>query len=527
MLEMLKFDLPKDQASIIKVIGVGGGGSNAVTHMFKQGIKGVDFYICNTDVQSLALSPVPNKISLGATGLGAGSIPSVGRDSALQRESDIRGILEHNTSMLFITAGMGGGTGTGAAPVIARIARELGILTVGIVTKPFGFEGRKRLQQAEMGIEELKKYVDTILVICNDKLLDLQGDLKLSQAFGKADDVLTIAAKGIAEIITVTGRINVDFEDVKTVMSSSGKAIMGAGIASGADRAMQAIQHALTSPLLDDTDIKGADHVLLYITSGKNEISLEELNEITAYITEQAGDNANVFWGDGIDETLEDEIAITLIATGFDKKEKIIHRMDEQQHNTLVNPPQLYKIDPISEVTLVEKPVAVVAEKPDEPSFFQPEVKMESPLTLFEEPKQAIHIEEPAAENIQASPEPLDIRPVGINEPEFEIVNKVLPDESEERVFVRKPLVFPNEREQESKRLDRVGKLKDLSIAKPKTTSNLEELERQPAYMRRNVELDDVNASTENNISRYTLNAEPGTTPILKENNSFLHDSVD
>ncbi len=254
---MLKFDLPKEQANIIKVIGVGGGGSNAVTHMFKQGIKGVDFFICNTDAQALAKSPVPNKIQLGATGLGAGSRPDVGREAAIQKADEIRDIFSVNTSMLFITAGMGGGTGTGAAPVIAQIAREQGILTVGIVTKPFAFEGRKRDQFAEAGIEELKKFVDTILVICNDKLLDLQGDLKLSQAFGKADDVLTIASKGIAEIITVTGRINVDFEDVKTVMLKSGKAIMGAGMADGTNRAIDAVHMALNSPLLDDTDIKG------------------------------------------------------------------------------------------------------------------------------------------------------------------------------------------------------------------------------------------------------------------------------
>lgn len=528
MLEMLKFDLPKDQASIIKVIGVGGGGSNAVTHMFKQGIKGVDFYICNTDVQSLSLSPVPNKISLGATGLGAGSIPSVGRDSALQRESDIRGILEHNTSMLFITAGMGGGTGTGAAPVIARIARELGILTVGIVTKPFGFEGRKRLQQAEVGIEELKKYVDTILVVCNDKLLDLQGDLKLSQAFGKADDVLTIAAKGIAEIITVTGRINVDFEDVKTVMNSSGKAIMGAGIASGEDRAMQAVQYALTSPLLDDTDIKGADHVLLYITSGKNEISLEELNEITAYITSQAGDNANVIWGDGIDDSLDDEIAITLIATGFDKKDKIVHRMDDILGNTYSTPVH-NRPEPISEVTLVEKkPIEVVSSISSvaEITPIVPEIKVEVPLTLFEDTAKAQQSEESFIEQYQVSPEPVETPIISRIEPEFEIINKTVPEPAQERPFIRKPLVFPNEREQESQRIDRVSKLKDISIARPKS-GNLEDLEKQPAYMRRNVELQDTSNSAESSISRYTLNTETPSKPVLRENNSFLHDSVD
>lgn len=524
---MLKFDLPKDQASIIKVIGVGGGGSNAVSHMFKQGIKGVDFYICNTDVQSLSLSPVPNKISLGSTGLGAGSIPSVGRDSALQREADIRAILETNTSMLFITAGMGGGTGTGAAPVIAKIARELGILTVGIVTKPFGFEGRKRLQQAEAGIEELQKYVDTILVICNDKLLDLQGDLKLSQAFGKADDVLTTAAKGIAEIITVPGRINVDFEDVKTVMSKSGKAIMGAGIASGPNRAMEAVQLALTSPLLDDTDVKGADHVLLYITSGNNEISLEELNEITGYITAQAGDNANVFWGDGIDNSLDDEIAITLIATGFDKGKKVVMQLDETSQNTFFSNHPVNHPEPISEVTLIEKSVPQPAPKVEEVRQVMPEIKVEEPLTLFESAPKAVASEDPIIESIRITPEPIEIKPVVHSEPEFEIVNRTNPEPPVDRITVRKPLVFPNQREQESQRVERVSKLKDLSIAKPKPAGTLEELERQPAYMRRNVELQQTSGSSEGNISRYTLGNDINSQPVLRENNPYLHDSVD
>ncbi|NVO20076.1 MAG: cell division protein FtsZ [Bacteroidetes bacterium] len=522
----MKFDLPKEQASIIKVIGVGGGGSNAVTHMFKQGIKGVDFYICNTDVQSLSLSPVPNKISLGATGLGAGSIPSVGRDAALQREADIRSILEHNTSMLFITAGMGGGTGTGAAPVIAKIARELGILTVGIVTKPFNFEGRKRLQQADAGIEELKKSVDTILVICNDKLLDLQGDLKLSQAFGKADDVLTIAAKGIAEIITVTGRINVDFEDVKTVMSKSGKAIMGAGIASGPNRAIEAVQHALASPLLDDTDIKGADHVLLYITSGKNEISLEELNEITAYITTQAGENANVFWGDGIDDNLEDEIAITLIATGFDKRNKIIHQMDESFHNTYQTPISEIMPEPIKEVMLVEKPAIQVPERIEEPTFIFPEAAPEQPSAFTEDTPRVLHFEEPTTEKQITTPEPLEVRPSIRTNPDFEIVNRPIPEPAHERTFTSRPVIFPNQQDLESQRMERKSKLKDLSI-KVKPTGSIEELEKQPAYMRRNVELSELNSSSESTISRYTLGTEENAKPGLRENNPYLHDNVD
>lgn len=265
MNEMIKFDMPKNQSSIIKVIGVGGGGSNAVNHMFRQGIKGVDFIICNTDAQAMESSPVPVKVQLGEKGLGAGSVPSVGREAAHNKKDEIREILEKNTQMLFITAGMGGGTGTGAAPVIAQVARELGILTVGIVTIPFSFEGKKRRTQADEGILELKKYVDTLVIICNDKLRELCGDLKLSAAFDKADDVLTTAARGIAEIITVTGYINVDFEDVKTVMKESGKAIMGYAQAEGDNRALDAVKGALSSPLLNDNDIEGASNVLLYI----------------------------------------------------------------------------------------------------------------------------------------------------------------------------------------------------------------------------------------------------------------------
>ena len=284
MNDMLLFDAPKQRASIIKVIGVGGGGSNAVTHMYKQGIKGVDFVICNTDSQAMDISAVPNKIQLGKTGLGAGSIPDVGRLSAEENIEEIKKIIESNTKMLFVTAGMGGGTGTGAAPVIAKLAKEMGILTVGIVTLPFNFEGRKRRLQAEKGIEELKKYVDTLLLISNEKLREIHGNLKISEAFGKADDILTTAAKGIAELITVAGYINVDFEDVKTVMQNSGTAIMGSASAEGNDRARIAVKEALTSPLLNDNKIVGASNILLYISSGKEEITFDEVTEITDYI---------------------------------------------------------------------------------------------------------------------------------------------------------------------------------------------------------------------------------------------------
>lgn len=325
MSEFLKFDLPRNQSSIIKVIGVGGGGSNAVNHMFRQGITGVDFIISNTDAQSMESSPVPTRIQLGATltgGLGAGASPSVGRNAALENVEDIKRILEKGTKMLFITAGLGGGTGTGAAPVIAQVSKELGILTVGIVTIPFAFEGKKRRSSAEEGIRQLKEHVDALLIISNDKLRQLHGDLALSEAFNRADNILTTAAKGIAEIITVAGYINVDFEDVKTVMNNSGVAIMGNGIASGPDRAKTAIELALNSPLLDNNDISGARNILLYITSGTREITMDEVSDITDFIQEKTKSTGDIIWGNGFDPNLDDKISVTLIATGFDEEHK-------------------------------------------------------------------------------------------------------------------------------------------------------------------------------------------------------------
>ncbi|MBN1198657.1 MAG: cell division protein FtsZ [Bacteroidales bacterium] len=322
---MLKFDLPKNPSNIIKVIGVGGGGSNAVTHMYNQGIKGVDFFICNTDSQAMESSPVPSKIQLGTnltSGLGAGAVPSVGRNAALEDADYIREVLNDGTKMLFVTAGLGGGTGTGAAPVIAEISKELDILTVGIVTLPFAFEGRKRKLHADEGIKQLKEQVDALLIISNDKLRELYGNLKLSEAFSQADNILTSAARGIAEIITVTGYINVDFEDVKTVMQDSGVAIMGTGIASGSNRALQAVEEAISSPLLNNNDIEGANNLLLYLASGKEEITMDEVTEITDYIQEKTKSSTEVIWGNGFDESLGEKISVTIIATGFDEEHR-------------------------------------------------------------------------------------------------------------------------------------------------------------------------------------------------------------
>lgn len=317
---MMEFLGSDTSAHIIKVIGVGGGGSNAVNHMYRQGITGVDFIICNTDNQALAMSPIPIKVQLGpelTEGRGAGSVPEVGKEACLESVLEIERILKNNTKMLFITAGMGGGTGTGAAPVIARVARELGILTVGIVTVPFQFEGKRRLGQAAEGLEQLKKNVDTLIVISNDRLREVYGDLVLREAFSNADNVLSTAAKAIAEIITVPGYINVDFADVNTVMRDSGVAIMGVGMAEGPDRARVAIDMALNSPLLEDNNIQGARHILLNITSGTHEVTMDEIMEITDFVEAEAGAGTDVIWGNCYDETLGSKLSVTLIATGF------------------------------------------------------------------------------------------------------------------------------------------------------------------------------------------------------------------
>ena len=317
---LMEFNLPPERSSIIKVLGVGGGGSNAVNYMYRQGIRDVNFVICNTDAQALNNSPVPVKIQIGESiteGRGAGSKPEIGKQAAEENLSDIMNTLGDNTKMVFITAGMGGGTGTGAAPVIAKACKEKGILTVAIVTIPFRFEGQKRISQAIEGIDELRYHVDSLLVINNEKLREIYGDLKLSAAFSRADNVLSLAAKGIAEIITVHGYINVDFADVETVVKDSGVAILGSGSSSGENRARKAIEEALNSPLLNSNDITGAKSILLNITSGKNEISMDEVGEITDYINASAADDALIIWGTCTDESMEDEVNVTIIATGF------------------------------------------------------------------------------------------------------------------------------------------------------------------------------------------------------------------
>ena len=393
----ISFDLPKNQSNVIKVIGVGGGGSNAINHMFKQGIKGVDFIVCNTDSQALQNSAVPNKIQLGVhltEGLGAGANPDVGQQSAIESISDIEKMLDQNTKMVFITAGMGGGTGTGAAPVIAQLAKERDILTVGIVTLPFVFEGKVRQEQALIGIEKLRKQVDSLIVINNNKLREVYGNLGFKAGFSKADEVLATASRGIAEVITHHYTQNIDLRDAKTVLSNSGTAIMGSATAEGETRAKDAIISALDSPLLNDNKITGAKNVLLLIVSGTNEITLDEIGEINDHIQSEAGFNANIIMGVGEDETLGDAIAVTVIATGFDLEQqneivnsepkKIIHALEDEQkitHNLSNTPVPAFDLNTETPVASEERIVFELLEEEPAAAIVAEAVPAYDPIT--------------------------------------------------------------------------------------------------------------------------------------------------
>ncbi len=549
MSDILKFDLPKNQSSIIKVIGVGGGGSNAVTHMFNQGITGVDFIICNTDAQAMESSPVPTKIQLGANltaGLGAGAVPSVGRNAALENAAEIRAILDKGTKMLFITAGLGGGTGTGAAPVIAQISKELDILTVGIVTIPFAFEGRKRKQYAEEGLQQLKKQVDALLIISNDKLRELCGDLRLSAAFKKADNVLTTAAKGIAEIITVTGHINVDFEDVKTVMRNSGVALLGTGIASGENRALHAVEEALSSPLLDNNDIEGANNLLLYISSGTEEITMDEVTEITEFIQTKTKSSAEVIWGTGTDPELADNISVTIIATGFDPEHRqkdssrpqdvILHdlygKKVESKIEKRIFEPRIAHQVPLAEEHLQElTPIIPVTE----PMAVEPEPVMEFPLETS--PDMASVSVEFTIENSGMFMKPETASAESISATEPQMVNEVVARHLEEPSPYMKPhpaehtVHYSPQPEQDRRAFERVNKLRSLSEKlknhMPIDPSNIYELEAVPAYKRRNVDLVDVAPSSEPHAPTYSLGESADKSIEIRSENSFLHKNVD
>lgn len=436
-------ELPKDKSSIIKVIGVGGGGGNAVNHMYSEGIQGVDFFICNTDAQALEKSPIINKVQIGSSlteGRGAGSNPEIGRKAAEESIQDIMESLGVNTQMVFVTAGMGGGTGTGAAPVIAKAARDRGILTVGIVTTPFMFEGNKRCTAAFHGIEEIRDSVDSLLVVSNDRIKEIYGNLPISKAFGYADNILATAAKGIAEIITIAGSINVDFEDVKTAMTDSGVSIMGMGTSEGDDRAMRAVSQALNSPLLDDNKIQGASDLLVNISYGDEEATMDEYATINEYLQAETGSDANLKCGLCYDENLGRSLSVTVIATGFDRA--------KNRYNAMIKDSEV-EFD-LGDVNVHENMTAE-------------ELDAKKQITIFD--------------SLASSANEKDKRvPTAIDQPNQDGIDK---------------------------------------------------MENIPAYKRRNVTLNEVNHSSEIEISRTSLVDEPESKPELKTNNSFLHDNVD
>ncbi len=539
MTDMISFQ-PKQNPSIIKVLGVGGGGSNAVNHMFKQGITGVDFAVCNTDVQALESSPVPIKIEIGnKNGLGAGAKPEVGRAAAEESLDKIVELLSDDaTQMLFITAGMGGGTGTGAAPVIAKLAREKNILTVGIVTLPFGFEGRRRKQQAEIGIDELKKHVDALLVISNDKLREQFGNLVLGEAFGQADNVLADAAKGIAELITVPGYINVDFEDVRTVLQNSGKAIMGSAKAEGDNRAARAIEEAMNSPLLNDNEIAGATDILLYITTGSDDITMDEITEITDYVQMESGNNAETIWGVGKDENLGNNIGITIIATGFDKiveepeKEKKtigtigVKEQPETTSNTPV--PQIVKTPNVNEITnkveVTDKVELIEIKKPSSETIKSFKTNIDEPKiihALGDSEQESVKKEDTPSITQKTSPTSY----TGHTEkPYLSLSHTVSSKISEPEPIIRKDASEDSDISKNA--TERINKLKGLSI-NLRSHEKVAEYENQPAYVRKQVQLDETDYSAESSVSRYTLGEDSKNQPIIKSDNSFLHDNVD
>ncbi|MFO8146167.1 MAG: cell division protein FtsZ [Bacteroidota bacterium] len=651
--ENIAFDLPKNQSNVIKVIGVGGGGSNAINHMFQQGIKGVDFVICNTDAQALDNSMVPNKIQLGVSlteGLGAGANPDVGEQAAIESFEEIKRMLDTNTKMVFITAGMGGGTGTGAAPIIAKQAREMDILTVGIVTIPFQFEGKMRNEQAQIGVEKLRAQVDSLIVINNNKLREVYGNLGFKAGFSKADEVLATASRGIAEVITHHYTQNIDLRDAKTVLSNSGTAIMGSATASGANRASDAISKALDSPLLNDNKIKGAKNVLLLIVSGGEEITIDEIGEINDHIQQEAGHSANIIMGVGEDESLEDSIAVTIIATGFNvetqneivntETKKIIHTLEDEQraeHNfgqkynpnagsseeekrpapkskivhtleeedefeikavkeNLSTPPSARNMDVIYEEVNYEAeddflitdtsegaqeievssseensegnddqfmftfdfPISKKEELKTPPQDHQ---KNQQPVQKAQQPQnnRVVHDLNDSAKEMEVN-EPIEIIPVTENSSKGikryslddymeveQMLKKSKPapkkTEEEDIVFEKKTLA-PETQGNPSKEqggdpfdnpiseslieraAERRKKMKDFNYKFRSNAAQLDEIEKQPAYKRAGIELENSRHGDEK-LSRTTLGNGDNDELKFRSNNSFLHDNVD
>ena len=539
----MDFQMPKNQSSQIKVMGIGGGGSNAVNYMFEHGIKGVDFVICNTDAQALEASPVPIKIQLGANlteGLGAGSNPEVGRKAAEESADRIIELLDANTKMLFLTAGMGGGTGTGAAPVIAEIAREKGILTVGVVTNPFSTEGGYRKQYAEDGLAELKKYVDTLLIINNDKLIEVYGDLTFTQAFGKANEVLNTATKGIAEVISQHLLVNIDLNDARKVLENSGTAVMGQAIAEGENRAIEAVMGALDSPLLNDNDITGAQQVLLKIVTGNgdDEIKMSELFKIKNKIQEAAGRNVNIIEGIGIDPELGAAVSVTVVATGFEEKRKpkgtTIVGLDEENIKVNEKTESSFSIDPVVDLLSNESPQHIldleeeeyVAPIDEAMTFGMPEA-VETIPQIVEEKKIVFELN---IDEEEETPEQI-ISSILKEEPKVEMKTVVLEMDDEQEVEVETlrtlesiPKVSSDNMKVEAR--ERENRLRAIS-QQLRTPSGLTNLEDIPAYKRNEIELDATSHSAENEMSTYTLSDGKNNSTELKQNNSFLHDNVD
>ena len=616
----ISFDLPKNQSNVIKVVGVGGGGSNAINHMFKQGIKGVDFVICNTDAQALNNSGVPNKIQLGVDlteGLGAGANPEVGEKAALESSQDIMTMLSTNTKMVFITAGMGGGTGTGAAPVIAKMAREMNILTVGIVTTPFSFEGKIRNEQAQIGIENLRDHVDSLIIINNNKLREVYGNLGFKAGFSKADEVLSTASKGIAEVITHHYTQNIDLKDAKTVLSNSGTAIMGAGSSSGNNRAHDAISNALDSPLLNDNKISGAKNVLLLIVSGNQEITIDEIGEINEYIQDQAGGGANIIMGVGEDSELEDSISVTVIATGFNPEqqneisntepEKIIHKLAEDnlfsnsysndslnQTDNSSNTLQGLKIENDLDETeeknddinhgindLNDEKIVHVLEFEDEHdidksiNFKEEDFGKESiPKILDTDVNEPIEVNDYKDGDLKIndleedfnsiewslfdenmSGDDFDSKTEGFSEintgevdnndaennilskPYIRIESKINSNETNSELIIadktENDSVDPNQNPlntsisdfQNQRSTERRLRMKEFNYKFNK--SKIDDIETEPAFKRRGIDIKQTNYSDENHISRTSVSLDENDDTKIRKNNSFLHDNVD
>jgi cell division protein FtsZ len=511
-----KFEIPKHSLhrSIIKVIGVGGGGSNAVNHMYKQGIKDVEFVVCNTDNQALNASPVPNKLQIGANlteGLGCGANPEIGKNAALESKDQIREMLT-GTKMVFITAGMGGGTGTGAAPVIAKIAKDMDILTVGIVTAPFSFEGKKKGSQAEYGIDGLRQNCDTVLVILNDKLREIFGNLSIGQAFAQADNILTTAAKSIAEIITLAGYVNVDFQDVRTVMLNAGAAVMGSAETRGDARAKKAAEGALASPLLDSRDIMGAKKILLSIISGvEAELQMDELTEITEYIQEQAGDEGEMIFGHGVDPDLGDRIRVTVIATGFSAEQKLpVNRKDEKKVHEL-DRSQGWLFSGANPDNTVNQSKEIQMRTKPQPQKDTPNEKNNEREIFFSGPFN----KSDQNQNIDQTDDDDSL----LKDDDFDPAT----DRYGDQVINEDGMM---ELRSTRDRLQQQAKERKEHLKKSKAEMTKEEFNEKwslPAYLRRGVKMNDVPHSSEPYISKYNLNDDNN----LLGNNKFLHDNVD